>query len=389
VRIFRRLSTPRLLLLLGVLAAASIAATVIGLAASGGAGAAPAGAPIAQAIHDALAAPAPQGVTARVEFTNNLLPSSSLLGNVSSALLSGASGRLWVTSDGEGRIELQSDAGDTQITWDSSKLTVYDSSSNTAYEVTLPTRSSSEPQASHTAPSVDEISSALAKLGEHANVSDAQPGVIASHPAYTVSVSPKENGGLFGDAELSWAAANGVPLRIAINAKDDSTPVLELKATDISFGSVDPSDVAITPPAGTNVVDLGAPAGGSKDATEKPVSSLDAVKAAVTFPLTAPTAVGGLPLSSAHLVGKGALLTYGEGLGALVVHERASEATGSSSMPGGIGAMPTVSLGDDVSAQELQTPLGTVLMFDRDGVSFVVGGSMTSADAEAAAKAFA
>src|SRR6185437_3181504 len=91
-----------------------------------------------QAVHDALSAAPPQGVDARVTFTNNLLPSSSLLGNVTSALVSGGSGRLWITGDGRGRIELQSDAGDTQILWDASKLTVYDSSSNTAYVVTLP-----------------------------------------------------------------------------------------------------------------------------------------------------------------------------------------------------------------------------------------------------------
>jgi hypothetical protein len=47
-----------------------------------------------------------------------------------------------------------------------------------------------------------------------------------------------------------------------------------------------------------------------------------------------------------------------------------------------------VSLGT-VDAHELATPLGTVLAFDSGGVSFVVGGSMTSTDAEAAAKAFA
>src|SRR5262249_22540632 len=86
-------------------------------------------------------------------------------------------------------------------------------------------------------------------------------GVVANQGAYTVSVSPKENGGLFGDAELAWAASNGVPLRIAITAKGDSTPVLELKVTDISFGAVDPADVSITPPAGAKIVQLTPPSG--------------------------------------------------------------------------------------------------------------------------------
>ena len=385
MNVLRRLSTPRLFLLLGTLAAAIAAATFVGIAATRGAGAAPAGAPLAQAVHDALAAPAPDGIDARVTFTNNLLPSSTLLGNVTSALISGASGRLWLTNDGRGRIELQSDAGDTQVVWDSSKLTVYDSSSNTAYEVVLPA-SANQGTTTHAVPSLDEISNALSQLEQHANVSDALPGVVANQGAYTVSVSPKENGGLFGDAELAWAASNGVPLRIAITAKGDSTPVLELKVTDISFGAVDPADVSITPPAGTKIVQLTPPPGApSGDSHAQPVTGVDAVRAAVPFSLAAPTTVGDRPLTSARLVGKGALLTYGDGLGALVVHESAG---GESGLAGPLGSLPKVSLGS-VDAHELATPLGTVLTFDNGGVSFVVGGSMTSTDAEAAARAFA
>ena len=387
MNLLRRLPTSRLLLLLGILVVVGTASAAIAVTATSGAGAAPAGEPLAQAVHDALSADAPQGVTARVVFTNKLLPSSDLFGNFSSALLSGASGRLWLTNDGHGRIELQSDAGDTQIVWDSSTLSVYDASSNTAYKVTLPQSSAPDTTTASPAPTLDQISSALAKLAAHANVSDANPDVIAGQPAFSVSVSPKANGGLFGDAQLAWAAANGVPLRLAITAKGDTSPVLELKVTDISFGAVASSDVEIPPPAGANVVDLGAPGSSSSSGAgskETPVTGIDAVRSAVTFPLNAPATVGDLSLSSARLVGKGALLTYGEGLGALVVHESVAGAGG---LPSALRALPKFSLGS-VSAQELQTPLGTALTFDSGGVSFVVAGSMTNTDAEAAAKAF-
>ena len=56
--------------------------------------------PSRNAIKDALGAPQPDGVTARIHFTNNLLPSGSLPGT-SSALTSGADGRLWLTKDGQ------------------------------------------------------------------------------------------------------------------------------------------------------------------------------------------------------------------------------------------------------------------------------------------------
>ena len=262
-------------------------------------------------------------------------------------------------------------------------MTGYDSSSGTAYELALPAPTA-DTGAAHVAPSIDEITSAITKLEEHANISDAQPDEVANQSAYTVTVSPKENGGLFGDAELAWAAANGVPLRIAITAKGDSSPVLELKVADISFGSVNPADVDISPPAGTRIVDLTLPSS-SSTAGRRSDHRVDAVRAAVPFSLAASGSVGDRPLTSARMVGNGALLTYGDGLGALVVHETASSEGG---LSGSAGSLPKVSLGA-VSAHELATPLGTLLAFDADGVSFVVGGSMKTDDAEAAAKAFA
>ena len=55
-------------------------------------------------------------------------------------------------------------------------------------------------------------------------------------------------------------------------------------------------------------------------------------------------------------------------------------------MSGMLGGLPTVSVGD-VTAHELATELGTVLEWQHGGVSFVLAGSVSPADAEAAAGA--
>ena len=53
--------------------------------------------------------------------------------------MSGASGRLWLTGDGRGRIELQSDAGDVADRLGRARRSrVYDASSNTVYRADLP-----------------------------------------------------------------------------------------------------------------------------------------------------------------------------------------------------------------------------------------------------------
>ena len=106
----RRASTRSLIIVIVAVCALAAGGAAIATAAAGG-GPTPPPKPLDQAINDALSATPPAGVTADVQFTNNLFPSGGLLGQTGSALMAGASGRLWLTNDGHGRIELQSDAG--------------------------------------------------------------------------------------------------------------------------------------------------------------------------------------------------------------------------------------------------------------------------------------
>ena len=103
------------------------------------------------------------------------------------------------------------------------------------------------------------------------------------------------------------------------------------------------------------------------------------------FTLVAPDTLVGLPRQSVQLLGgadKGALVLYGHGLGGIVLVEHAA---GRSSGSDQASSLPKVALGD-ATGHELATQLGTVLLFDRGGVSFVLAGSMPPAAAEAAAR---
>ena len=77
MRFLRRISTRRLLALCAAIIAVAAAGAAIALAAGGGAPT-PLPKPLAQAIHDALGAPAVEGVTARIHFTNHLIDQSDL-----------------------------------------------------------------------------------------------------------------------------------------------------------------------------------------------------------------------------------------------------------------------------------------------------------------------
>ncbi|MBV9165399.1 MAG: hypothetical protein JO342_04525 [Solirubrobacterales bacterium] len=403
MRFLRTASTRRLLGVIGAVAAAIAACAAVAVAATSG-GPVPRREPLARAIHQALNAPAVSGITARVTFTNNLIGSSQIQGT--DPLLQGATGRLWYAPAAhELRIELQSTNGDAQVLVHNRSFWMYDPSLQTVYEGTLPAlvRSRAHPRGQEQIPSVNEIQSGISRLAQHLSLSGARPGDIAGEPAYTVRVAPRQGGGLLSAIQLGWDAVRGVPLQFAVYARGDSTPVLELSATNISFGRVAVSDFAITPPAGAKVVRLssapGAPAqdrGVESKAKRPQVTGVAAVQRGLSFRLAAPATVAGLARNTVALVHLGArpsaLVTYGQGLGAIVVLEQASSSghgsLGSMAAQGSDGqglSLPTVSI-HGTRGQELETALGTVIRFTRDNVSYTVLGSVKAAEARAAAR---
>jgi hypothetical protein len=204
-----------------------------------------------------------------------------------------------------------------------------------------------------------------------------------------VRIAPRHDGGLVGAAELAWDAANGVPLRAAVYAQGEREPVLELEATEIDFGPVAESDVAIQRPADARVVEIGDAAtvreGSGRMGRN---SAAGAVQAKLSFPLSAPDALAGLPRRSIRTMRSdgrtGALVTYGQGLGGLLVMQ--APAGDRASSLGGLPVLQELSI-DGTTAYELATALGTVVEFERDGVAYTIIGSVPPAAAEAAARA--
>jgi outer membrane lipoprotein-sorting protein len=391
----RTISTRRLI---GLAVALVVLATGVGIAQGAiGGSPKPAPKPLDVAVHDALTAPQVDGVTARVHFTNHLIPSGALPDGTASPLMAGASGRLWVTGDGRFRVELQSQAGDAQIVSDGKVVTAYDASSNTAYRFTLPQDKAEAAKSDAHTPTLAKVDQAIAEVGKDWTLSGATPTSTAGEPTYTVRIAPKGDGGLLGAAELAWDATNGVPLRAAVYASGQSDPVLELSATDVSFGPIATSDVNVPPPAGAKVVDLSpSSSGGPGDTADaKPVTGVTAVQAALPFKLSAPDQLAGLPRQQVWLAGHGdtptAVVTYGKGLGGIAVIER--QAKPGEQPLGGLGSgggdrglqLPTINV-DGASGHELATALGTALTFQRGGVDYVVAGSIPAQSAETAAR---
>src|SRR3954447_7628952 len=380
MRRLRTASTRRLVTLVAVLVAAVAGAGIAQAALTNAPKPAPK--PLDRAVYDALAAKPVQGLTARIKFTNKLLPSGALPQGTASPVLTGATGRLWLTNDGRVRLELQSDAGDAQIVADGKRFMVYDAASHTAYTGDLP--QGKTPQRPEKQPTLAGVQRGLAQLGQAWTLSGARPTTTAGQPSYTVRIAPKDDGGLLGAAEVAWDAGRGLPPRPAVYARGSAEPVLELEATDIAYGKIAPSQISTTPPAGAKVTEINPPSGVDAHGRPAHVQGVAAVKKAIDFPLAAPAKLAGLPRRGVQLVSfggeKGALVTYGQGLGAIAVFEH----RGTESAPAGL-TLPQINI-DGATGSEVPTALGTVLFFTDGGISYVVAGSVSPASAEAAAR---
>lgn len=389
----RTISTRRLLVLcaLAVLGLAGVA--TIAVAATGG-GPTPPPKPLAQALHDAATAPAPAGLTARVSFTNSLIDASGVAAG-RNPLLAGADGRLWISGSGDVRLELQSQGGggDAQLVLRGDELTIYDAASSTVYRATLPADHADDRAAApKEPPTLAAVKRALSRLAGVATIGEATPVNIAGREAYSVRFGPRRDGGLVDGAALAWDAQNGVPLRAAVYAVGHNDPVLELAATDVSFGAVDDATFAISPPPDATVVDLtptGEPASREHGTPAKPVTGLGAVRAKVGFPLSAPATLAGMPRTQVGLIEgdnrEGAVVTYGRGLGGIAVIELRADGAADRE-PGRDSGVATTDLGGGVRALKLETALGTAITFTRAGVRHIVVGSVTADTALAAAR---
>ena len=377
--LFRRISTARLL----ALCAGAVALVLASVAVAGAVSSDPAPPPpkpLAEAIHDAAAAPPEQGVTARVEWTNKLVDANGFEGI--SPLIAGGKGRLWWSDGGSLRVELQGNSGDAQVVVHDGEFWAYDAASNQAWRGKLPPEEKGEKK-DHRVPTVAQIEKRLQKALEHVGVAGPDPGVEAGRPAYSVRATPRESGGLLGAVGLAWDSARGTPLRLGLYARGADEPVAELRATDVEYGPIDAGAFKIEPPPGADVTNVDQDSGDDEERRAK--------LADLKFELADPATLAGKRRTAVRPVGSddhaGAALVYGKGLGAIVVFQRPFV---EGEKPPENGDDPQVELPttdvNGAQARVIETPLGSAIEWTRDGVTYVVAASAPRSVVEAAAR---
>jgi hypothetical protein len=145
-----------------------------------------------------------------------------------------------------------------------------------------------------------------------------------------------------------------VPLRAAVYSTESAAPVLELAATSISYGPVEPSVFEFTPPSNAKVEEVVLPKPGEHQGGSAPGGEHEHPN----------------------------VTTHGSGPGTVAVLEAKAGSSQSSSLPEGLQQVKI----NGVTASELPTELGTLLGFERSGVRYLVAGAVPPAAVEAVAK---
>jgi len=174
-----------------------------------------------------------------------------------SPLTSDGSGRIWV-SDAGAKVESQGSGGDQVVVMDKAARTawVYDYANNTAkkFDVqgTAPAETSS-PAPSATFMTPQAITLYLQQVARFANVEVAGQAKVAGQDAYLLRMTPVAKDSALGYVQAAIDGKTMVPLQLEVYAKGATTPVIKFGFSSVSYGSIDPSTFAFTPPAGTTV----------------------------------------------------------------------------------------------------------------------------------------
>jgi hypothetical protein len=333
---------------------------------------------LASAVHIAVTPHHVTGVSAQFAIDQHLLAGTS--STISASPIAGATGRVWVAG-GRARLDIHSQLGTTEVAFDGHQVTLWDKKHHVAYVLPVADHASANADSAkqtHAVPSIAAINRGIARIGKVAVVSGAIPSNVAGQKAYTVRLSPRHNGGMFGNFELAWDAARGVPLHFAIYPRGSSTAAIAITVTHIHYGPVAAGRLALTPPAGTKIVHVHMPtqksSSDSKTAhASRSVTGAAAVSKAVGFRLAAPARLAGFSQGEVRSVNIGkspaALVTYGKGLGTMFVLEQ--RATGGKSQ---VAALPAATV-NGAKGHELDTTLGSLVQFTRGGVTYTVVGS--------------
>ncbi len=321
--------------------------------------------------------------SATVNFQQSVLP-AQLLGATEQGNGSPNSGartvRLWYGGKDRLRVELQGASGDRVLVENGRRTYSYNGSTNTLRVGRGVTRPSPSKDVLTNPAKVNEL---LRKLAPTSTLTQKPPVEVAGRPAYVLDLSPRDKASTLVDhAQVLIDSKTYVPLGFSLYAKGrPPSAVLSWRATSFNVGRVPADLFQFHSPPGARVEKASSPQkeehGRNGEARPAEVGTVAQAQKRVGFPVKQlPNAPGGRTLTSVHLMGSdGVVLTYGSGWNTMVLSEEHSRRNPNNAQISKL-RLPTVNLGGGVKAQELSTPIGTVLHWKEGKVVYTLAGSV-------------
>ena len=272
-------------------------------------------------------------------FVNELSGSTStsgLSGLMVQALTSGVTTNFWTNYASNLRIQVPSSTGEFDLYASSGSVWEWDSVTNTATSVTLPSGTQSQTTSTtSTPPSPSTIADALlANLPAGATVTFASPQYVAGQAAYVLDLAPNDPSSLIGSAQVAVDAATGNVLGVWITPTGGSTPAFSVYYSTVSFTAPSASVYDFTVPTGATVKSVTLGGGGS---TSTSTTSPSITHKTIGSGFSAVEVVTGLPQSSSSttsslmssLLASGTQVTTGIGSGTIITTSVATVFIGS------------------------------------------------------------
>jgi outer membrane lipoprotein-sorting protein len=374
-----------------------------------------------------------------VSWSNDLLGLSMLsfggqgTGDFTSLLASGF-GRVWVQGE-KARFEIQGGVGDTTIVGDRAGIWVYSSGNNTATQYTLTAKqagTTGQDTGASAANPVAAIEGYIQKLAPDATLAVSEPVKVAGRSCYVLSLVPKASNTVFGSVQVAIDSKTYVPLKIDVYAKGATKPVLTAGFTSVSYSGIGDDIFAFTPPANATVehktLTLPAPGSGetsaaqssdtaTKTATEPASLTIAEAAAKAGFtPLEAQTTDPALAFADACVIpvqqvdlqsmlgklqsatlpaslpseltsgpvalGPAIVQRYGQGFGTIALVEAKIPSELTAMLEQMLETVPLLSrtTAGGTTIYQLDSALGSVALWEKDGLLFVAAGSVSQTD---------
>jgi outer membrane lipoprotein-sorting protein len=204
----------------------------------------------------------PQALSGAIRLATNLgIPNLSQLAGQSEgpgldvfSLLSGNhDARVWFDGPQRSRIALLDQLSETDVIRNGRDLWIWQSGGSLVSHRQLDAvqAAGTEPTAPVNTP--DQLAKQfLAQVDPSTAVSVQAPVRVAGHPAYQLVLSPRAAGSTIDHVTIAVDSATSVPLRVAVTAKGQTKPAVQLGFTSISFSRPAASTFSFTPPPGSH-----------------------------------------------------------------------------------------------------------------------------------------